>query len=289
MKQLLFLISFLSISFSCNHPIDLKGHWHLFPIDRSNSLFMDGDYEILEILNDSIATFGYYFYGNYGIQGTYINNFIEQEFRFGGECMFLQFDFDLKKDTLYLHQMEYTDNYIAHYKAYKCEEGCCNKEKEMFQNLKIDINLPIAIDTTHLIENDYYLKQNIMYGFPKEDYSGFGKSAVLNLGDKISMPEDIPIWEEKMKIKANEKNHSKIDIVIYADKKTTFSAMNRTLIKLKEVGYKEVFFALRSKSIYDDFKIWLKPFDLSNLEAVDKSNDFRRVEEWLNTSSITPT
>ncbi len=249
---------------------------------------MDGDYEILEILNDSIATFGYYFYGNYGIQGTYINNLFEQRFRFGGECMFLQFDFDLKKDTLYLHQMEYDKDYIAHYKAYKCEEGCCNKEKEMFQNLKIDINLPIAIDTTHLIENDYYLKQNIMYGFPKENYNRFEKSAVLNLGDKISTSEDIPIWEEKMKIKANEKNHSKIDIVVYADKKTTFSAMNRALIKLKEVGYKEVFFALRSKLIYDDFKIWLKPFDLSNLERMDKSNDFRTVEEWLSFSSTTP-
>jgi len=38
--------------------------------------------------------------------------------------------------------------------------------------------------------------------------------------------------------------------------------------------------------VHEDFKIWLKSFDLSNLESLDKSNDFRTVEEWLSASSL---
>ena len=116
----------------------------------------------------------------------------------------------------------------------------------------------------------------------------FGPRTSLVLGNIISLEEDIPIWIEKQKIKINEENHHLIKVVIYVDKKTGKSRLKKSLEIYKKLGYKKVFFALRSESVHEDFKIWLKPFDLSNIETLNKSNDFRTVDEWLNATPPTP-
>ena len=114
MKQLASLLAFYLL-ISCTNSDDLKGHWHVYP--NGDSYFATKEYEILEIKNDSLATFGHYFYGNYGIRGGVINKVFEKKLVFGGECMFFEFEFELIGDTLLLNQIEYdyNDNYEETY------------------------------------------------------------------------------------------------------------------------------------------------------------------------------
>ena len=120
----------------------------------------------------------------------------------------------------------------------------------------------------------------------RNEYADFGSDYTLLLGQVIASSSDIAIWDEKTKIKIREEDYSRIKVVFFADKLTTFDAMTKSMIEYKKLGYNEIYFALRSESVYQNFKIWLKPFDLSNLEKMDKSNNFRTVEAWLNSTTL---
>jgi len=263
--------------------VDLRGHWHIYP--QKNSSLGGLSYTVMEIADDGTGTFG---------KSAFERAFNGQidtwnrTMKFGGECAVLNFNYNFKGQNLQLVQQEYGGKFLAT----RCNTNCCDKQKDFFSyQKKVDIDLPIALDTSNLLLKNFppSLEYPLVYGFSKRRKKSlcFGPRTSLLLGSRVSSEEDIPIGMEKQKIKINEKNHHLIKVVLYADKETRKSRLKKTTEVYKELGYKKVFFALRSESVQKDFKIWLKPFDLSNLEELNKSNDFRTIEEWLNANSTT--
>ncbi len=257
--------------------VDLRGHWHVYPVSNSTT---DGiEYEIMEIFENGSGRFG-------GIGGTV--NLWKRTILFGGECLVLNFDYQFSGPHLILKQQEYD----GIYHAFRCGRTCCDEQKDFFSyQKKVNIDLPIALDTSNFLLNNFSpsLENRLLCGFPKfrYQYNCYGPQTNLVLGNLVSSEQDIPIWNERKKIKTNEEIHHLIKIVIYADKKTRKQRLKESLDMYKALGYKKVFFALRSASVQQNFKIWLKPFDLSNLDKLNKSNDSRTVGEWLNANSTT--
>jgi len=263
--------------------VDLRGHWHVYP--QYDARLGDIDYAVMEIADDRTGIFG---------ESNFTRAFNGQidtrkrTIEFGGECAVLNFNYNFKGKNLQLIQQYYGNEFLA----IRCDMNCCDKQKDFFSyQKKVDIDLPIAIDTSNFLLKNFSLslEHPLLCGFPKRRYQTqcFGPRTSLVLSNLMAFEEDIPISIERQKIKTNEENHHLIKVIIYADKETRKSRLKKAMEMYKELGYKKVFFALRSESVHEDFKIWLKPFDLSNLETLSKSNDFSTVGEWLNTNSTT--
>ena len=281
-------IFYFSVIFICllfiPQKSDLRGHWHVHGLEDSR--LGDIDYTVMEIFSDKTARFGI---------SSYSDNFNgnidtwNKTIAFGGECRVLDFDYQFNKDGLLLIQQHYGGKF----KAIRCDMDCCDQQKDFFSYQKIvNIDLPIAKDTSDLFVNNFPepLENRLLYGLPKIKYhiNCFGLPQALVLGGKVSHELDIPIWHEKIKVNSAKDTHPFFKLIFYTDKKIEMNKIGRGLEKCKEIGYRRVYFALRSRSVHEGFKIWLKPFDLSNLEALDKSNDFRTIGEWLTASSTTP-
>ena len=256
---------------------DLRGHWHVHPHEGSN---LGGvNYTVLEIFSNKTARFGISDY-----DGDFKGNIDtwNQTIEFGGECGVLNFDYEFYKNSLLLIQQHYGGKF----KAIRCDTDCCNQQKDFFSfQEKVNIDLPIAKDTSNLLANNFpkSSENKLFYGLPKIKYgmNCFGRPESLVLNGKMAHANDIPIWHEKIKVNSTEDIRPFFKLIIYTDKEIRMGKIKEGLKKCKEIGHQRVYFALRSKSVHQNFKIWLKPFDLSNLEKLDKSNDFRTVGAWL--------
>jgi len=261
---------------------DLRGHWHVHPLDGAK--LGDINYTIMEIFKDKTAIFGASPYT--GVFDGDIDTW-DKTIEFGGECGILDFDYHFKGNYLLLIQQQYG----GQFKAIRCDTDCCDQQKDFFSYQKnVTIDLPIAKDTTHLMSNNFpsALENRLLYGMPKQRYqmACFAPWHTLVLDDKVASEQDILIWHEIIKTKISKNVHPQLKKVFYVDKTIKVGGIYKGLEKCREIGSRRVYFALRSESTNADFKIWLKPFDLSNLEKMDKSNNSRTVEAWLN--SITP-
>jgi len=278
MKSIFYFCALLLLVFLFPNKSDLRGHWHVHRLDGAK--LGDIDYTVMEIFKDKAASFGASTYA--GVFDGHIDTW-DKTIKFGGECGILDFDYYFQGDFLLLVQQQYGGKF----KAIRCDVDCCDQQKDFFSyQKKVIIDLPIAKDTTNLFVNNFLkpFEQRLLYGMSKKTYrmNCFGKPEGLVLNGKIASPNDIPIWHEIIKVKSPKDHHSFFKLIFYADKKISMNSIVDGLKKCKEINYRRVYFALRSESTNNDFKIWLKPFDLSNLEKMDKSNDFRTVEAWLN-------
>lgn len=239
----------------------------------------------MEIFSNKTARFGILDYDDFKGNIDTWNQTIE----FGGECGILNFDYKFHQNGLVLIQQHYGGKF----KAIRCDTDCCDQQKDFFSYQKrVNIDLPVAKDTSNLLVNNFpkSLENRLLYGLPKIKYGTncFARPESLVLNGKMAHVNDIPIWHEKIKVNSAKDIHPFFKLTVYTDKEISRRKIKNCLEKCKEIGYRRVYFALRSESVHQDFKIWLKPFDLSNLEKLDKSNAFRTVGEWLKSSSTTP-
>ncbi len=282
MKSISYFCALLLLVFLFPNKLDLRGHWHVHRLNEAK--LGDIDYTIMEIFKNKTASFGASAYT--GVFDGQIDTW-NKTIKFGGECGILDFDYYFKGNYLLLIQQQYG----GQFKAIRCNSNCCDQQKDFFSYQKIlTIDLPIAKDTIPLMSSNFpsFLENRLLYGLPKKRYQMrcFGPRYSLVLDDKVAWEQDILIWEEIIKTKVPDDVHTHLKKIFYVDNNLKVSEIYKGLEKCKEIGYGRVYFALRSESTHDDFKIWLKPFDLSNLEEMNKSNDFRTVETWLNSTTL---
>ncbi len=239
-------------------PIKLEGHWHLKKMEHGVESSENRFYTI-DFMDDNIVVLDK---GYGGISGSHDSK--SQSIHFGGECFMLNFFYSIEKDELKLFRWgsETDDDYLL---AVKCEQNCCDKQKDYFSYQDIGIDLPISKKEICFQQTEKSLENRMYFGLPKEaNHSSTYPSYQLVLGERFSKVEDIDLYIEKHKIKVAENKRNRIYRVIYADKNTPMETIIPVLERLKEIGEERVFFATRRKDMSKGLIICLTRIDLEN-------------------------
>ncbi len=102
-------------------------------------------------------------------------------------------------------------------------------------SLKVDVKTPYATQLTKLEEKS--LVNYIYVGRPMEQYqSVYGTKPRIQLGDKFSKVEDIPLFLEKHKLKIPEKKHGRITSSLRVDGKVTMGIVQDIKSELRRYG-----------------------------------------------------
>ena len=103
----------------------------------------------------------------------------------------------------------------------------------------VDVIVPVATELTKLEKKS--LVNQIYIGKPKPQFvSIYGTSARIQLNDKISDEDDIPIFLEKHKIKVPENQRSKITTSLRVDGKVTMGIVTDVKTALRKANQLKV-------------------------------------------------
>ncbi len=99
--------------------------------------------------------------------------------------------------------------------------------------LKVAVQVPQATELTKLEQKS--LVHYLYVGKPTKKYQAlYGTSPTLQLGDKISSMNDIPLFIEKHKIKVNESQHGRITSSLRVDGDVTMGIVQDVKTKLRK-------------------------------------------------------
>ncbi|WP_020566907.1 ExbD/TolR family protein [Neolewinella persica] len=102
-------------------------------------------------------------------------------------------------------------------------------------DLKLQVNTPEATQLTKLEEKS--LVNYIYVGRPTQQYAEvYGTSPRIQLGDKISTVEDIPLFLEQHKVKLPEAKRSRITSSLRVDGEVTMGIVQDVKTKLRKSG-----------------------------------------------------
>ena len=112
--------------------------------------------------------------------------------------------------------------------------------------LKVAVNLPFATELTKLEQKS--LVHYLYLGKPTKKYQSlYGTSPSLQLGDKISNINDIPIFIEKHKIKVNESQHGRITSSLRVDGGVTMGIVQDVKTKLRKSNQLRVNYSAKQR------------------------------------------
>jgi|GEM_PF-2303253 len=246
-------------------PPKLEGHWHVKRSDGSRPT--DTEFiQTIDFLPHKRATLNSGIGGYHGIVGGIVKR--EQKMYFGGECISYEFRYRWKQDTLLLQQMNYHELDKFFY-ALRCQEGCCDKQRDFFIFDPVDIDLPIArtplvLDT--LAPNSTWM--NIKVGQPKEEHrTSYGINSKLLLGSLFSTIDDLPLWKERHFVKLPEERRHKTHPLLYIDRSTRLDYLSPILNKLAEMGYSNTYFVLRSADTSQELTCWIQDVHIEDFNC----------------------
>jgi len=112
--------------------------------------------------------------------------------------------------------------------------------------LKVAVQVPQATELTKLEQKS--LVHYLYLGKPTKKYQAlYGTSPSLQLGDKISNINDIPIFIEKHKIKVNESQHGRITSSLRVDGDVTMGIVQDVKTKLRKSNQLRVNYSAKPK------------------------------------------
>ncbi|MEO1258234.1 MAG: hypothetical protein AAFZ15_05535 [Bacteroidota bacterium] len=262
MKNKLLIIAFSAFFFSCENDYEkLKGHWHLYEIIEYP--FMGTrKYYTIDFKENQLVLFDN--------NGIYSNNCLgeldwsQNNISFNIDGLQLELKFEWKNDSLFFHKAFSNEIFFAE----KCEESCCDKQKDFFVQQGVSIDLPIVTDTSGLFHLDRLNTLNegsILIGVVK-NIGCFGPPELIRIkfNDIFTRSEDSIFWFESLKQRIPHKKQHDIFFTIYSNKETDYDLFFETLNELKSLEIKTVYLALRNEDIKKEFKVWRKKIDLND-------------------------
>lgn len=112
--------------------------------------------------------------------------------------------------------------------------------------LKVVVNVPNASELTKLEQKS--LVHYLYVGRPTKKYQAvYGTKPTLQLGDKISGIDDIPLFIEKHKIKVNESLHGRITSSMRVDGDVTMGIVQDVKTKLRKSNQLRVNYSAKPK------------------------------------------
>ncbi len=113
--------------------------------------------------------------------------------------------------------------------------------------LKVDVVTPQATELTKLQEKS--LVNYLYIGKPKDKYRDtYGTKPRLQLGDKFSTVEEIPIFLEKHKVKVSENKRARITSSLRIDGKVTMGIVQDIKTQLRKTGQLKVNYSAKQKA-----------------------------------------
>jgi len=113
--------------------------------------------------------------------------------------------------------------------------------------LKVNVITPDATELTKLQEKS--LVNYLYIGKPKDKWRDtYGTKPRLQLGDKFSTVEDIPLFLEKHKIKVPENKRPKITSSLRIDGKVTMGIVQDVKTQLRKTGQLKVNYSAKTKA-----------------------------------------
>ncbi|SEQ76672.1 ExbD/TolR family protein [Neolewinella agarilytica] len=114
-------------------------------------------------------------------------------------------------------------------------------------DLKLQVNTPEATELTKLEEKS--LVNYIYVGKPTKQYQQvYGTSPRIQLGDKISTVEDIPLFLEQHKVKLPEAKRSRITSSLRVDGEVTMGIVQDVKTKLRKSNQLKVNYSAGKRS-----------------------------------------
>ncbi len=111
----------------------------------------------------------------------------------------------------------------------------------------VDVIVPAATELTKLEKKS--LVNQIYIGKPKEQYRDiYGTSPRIQLNDKISDEDDIPIFLEKHKIKVPENQRAKITSSLRVDGEVTMGIVQDVKTALRKANQLKINYSTRPKA-----------------------------------------
>ena len=111
---------------------------------------------------------------------------------------------------------------------------------------KVAVKLPNATELTKLEQKS--LVHYLYVGRPTKKFQAlYGTRPTLQLGDKISSIDDIPIFIEKHKIKVNESQHGRITSSLRVDGDVTMGIVQDIKTKLRKSNQLRVNYSAKPK------------------------------------------
>ena len=218
MKTKLFIIALFPLLFSCDTDREkLKGHWHLHSYNEHYFL-NENEYSTIDFDENGFATFDKYgFYQSY-LAGD-VNVLCNSIYR-AMECITVDCKYEWKNDSLFLNDLTFNEYYFAE----KCEEGCCDKQKDFFNHEEISIDLPIIKDTSKaFLINKFkseFFEKRLLIGVVENTGYGFPEVVRLKIEGKYARSEDMEILVEEIRKNSFSKNKEDVFITIYSNQKT---------------------------------------------------------------------
>lgn len=113
--------------------------------------------------------------------------------------------------------------------------------------LKVDVVTPQATELTKLQEKS--LVNYLYIGKPKDKFRDtYGTKPRLQLGDKFSTVEEIPIFLEKHKVKVSENKRARITSSLRIDGKVTMGIVQDIKTQLRKTGQLKVNYSAKQKA-----------------------------------------
>jgi biopolymer transport protein ExbD len=112
--------------------------------------------------------------------------------------------------------------------------------------LKVDVVTPKATELTKLIHKT--LVNTIHVGKPKENYQDiYGTAPMLQLGDKVSSPRDIPLFLENFKTQVPEKKRGLIISSLKVDGDVTMGILQDIKTKLRQSSQLKINYSAKTQ------------------------------------------
>lgn len=119
-------------------------------------------------------------------------------------------------------------------------------------DLKLSVNTPEATELTKLEEKS--LVNYIYVGRPTKQYQqAYGTSPRIQLGDKISSVDDIPLFLEQHKVKLPENKRGRITSSLRVDGEVTMGIVQDVKVKLRKSNQLRVNYSAGKRAQGSDF------------------------------------
>ncbi len=196
----------------------------------------------------------------------------------GPSCFGGNFTYKIEGNNLKLYDPEGTLEHVG----YKCDYGCCEKQKEFFLDINVEIDLATLKDTSKSVLQleQLSLITNFYLGESLTSISDIStNSDRLSTGFKFITIEEISLALEKQKVKIPENKRDRQSIAIYPNSNSNLVLLSQLLAKLSELGFSKVHIAMRDDSdLLKEIKV--RYLEVETNTTIERAAE-RTIGEWL--------
>ena len=277
----LFLATIFLVGLGCSSKQpSLKGHWHVSPIETTEISGLAQSFTV-DVLNDTLAIL------NKDVRASNWAGYLDQKeqvFHFSEECFSGRLRYTFEAGNLMLHREAYDGSNTERFIGIFCSRACCDKQKEYFMESHLAIDLPVALDTSGLINISprsdslhiplfFGRSKQVLQDNPETNYQ-------FELDGQLTSIEGIERYEELTLLSFPAAYRKRLIHVVYGDANTPLEQIFLVLKKYQELEKdKRIYVALRAGGT-STFQLRYRKLAFAELELVETNQELT-LADWL--------